>query len=392
MAALEAAPRGDLEQSRSIPERSERGWVRWTESLKLAVLTRAVLVAVAYAAAWYLARTKGPPQFGLLDLWSHWDAGLLARVAQYGYTDPHTDPHATAFFPLFPLLERGFSFVLNDPILAGLVISFASSVVACAYLFRMAEEEMGRGAGRRAILYLLLFPTTVFLIAPYTEALFLAGAIPAFYYARRSRWGRVGLPAAVAMGARFAGAFVLMGLAVEFIRQRNWSARRIRDALTALTIGAFPLLAYGAYLWGTKGSSLYFFTDQRLGWGRRFVGPVASFEHTWSTWNAPGYPTNWIFAWRIEIVAAATGAALVAWALAKREWGFAAYMGTFMATLITSTWYYSIPRMLLSFFPAVLFLASWTKLNPNRHEGLLLALAPLATLGVVVFTQGAWFY
>ena len=96
--------------------------------------------------------------------------------------------------------------------------------------YRLAEEEIGRGAGlagphetngagRRASLYLLFFPTAVFLVAPYSESLFLAGAIPAFYYARRKRWIMAGMFAAVAMGARAAGIFLLFGLLVEFVRQ-----------------------------------------------------------------------------------------------------------------------------------------------------------------------------
>jgi hypothetical protein len=59
---------------------------------------------------------------------------------------------------------------------------------------------------------------------------------------------------------------------------------------------------------------------------------------------------------------------------------------------MTSTWYYSVPRMLLTMFPIVLFLAEVTKRRPSLHDWLLIGLAPLATLGVVVYTQGGWFY
>jgi hypothetical protein len=62
-----------------------------------------------------------------------------------------------------------------------------------------------------------------------------------------------------------------------------------------------------------------------------------------------------------------------------------------MAALLTSTWYFSIPRMLLSMFPAVLLLASLTE-SQRRHEAALLILAPVAAIGVVVYTQGAWWF
>ena len=153
------------------------------------------------------------------------------------------------------------------------------------------------------------------------------------------------------------------------------------------------MIAYSAYLWVARGDPLRFLADQRLGWDRQFpTNPVRSFLATWNTWGDPGYPSNWIFAWRIEIVAAALGVGIVAWAIAKREWGYAGYCGATMASLLLSTWYFSIPRMLLSLFPAVIFLAQSTRSHEGRHELALAVLAPLAALGVIVFTQGAWFY
>jgi hypothetical protein len=328
---------------------------------------------------------------GFLSIWNRWDATLFLRVAAFGYTGPQTDPHATAFFPLLPLLLRGASDLGINPVAAGLAISAVASLVAFVYLFRLAEEEMGEGTGRRAVLYLALFPTAVFLVAPYSEALFLAGAIPAFYYARRSRWSLVPLPAAVAMGARFAGCFLLLGLLVEFLSQRKFSARRVRTAAIALAIGALPLAAYSWFLYRVKGDALYYFVDQRAGWGRLLTSPLQAFRATWDTWNS-GQPTNWIFAWRVEILAAGIGVGFVLWALAKREWGYAAFMGAMMASVMVSSWYFSIPRMLLSLFPIPLLLAGFTRRSGTRHEILVVLLASLATLGVIVYTHGAWFY
>jgi hypothetical protein len=119
---------------------------------------------------------------------------------------------------------------------------------------------------------------------------------------------------------------------------------------------------------------------------------VQSFVNTWNLTSSDGSPTNWIFTWRMEIVAAAVGVGLVIWALGKREWGYAGFMGSMMAALLTSTWYFSIPRMLLTMFPAVLVLAELMGRRPLRHELALAVMAPVAALGVVVFTRGAWFY
>jgi hypothetical protein len=365
--------------------------VAWRESAWLVAGTRIGFMLLAYAAAWLLASSTGPLREGFFDIWARWDGLHFLQVAEFGYTDPNTDPHATAFFPLFPLTVAALSGIGIAPVVAAMLTTTVATFVACGYLYRLADEELGVGTGRRAVLYLLLFPTAVFLIAPYSEPIFLAGAIAAFYYARRGRWHLVGLPAAVAMGARAAGIFLLLGLVGELVRARDWRARTVRNALIAFGCGIAPLIAYSAYLATIKGDPFYFFVDQREGWHRGFVGPLQSLANTWNLTTSTDSPTNWVFTWRIELVAAAVGLGLVVWALVRREWGYAAFMGSTMGVLLTSTWYFSIPRVLLTMFPAVLLLASFTT-RPGRHEFAIAVMAPIAALGVVVFTRGAWFY
>ena len=370
----------------------------WVEAAVLVAVTRVLFFIVAYAAAMYLSPGQGPVGEGFLQIWQRWDANHFVIVAEHGWSGPLADPaRPSAFFPLYPLAMRAFMMIGAPPVLAGLIVSTIATYVASVFLFKLAESELGEGVGRRAALYLLLFPTAVFLAAPYSEALFLAGAIPAFYFARQRKWLWAALPAAVAMGSRAAGVFLLAGLFFEYVRQgfedRRWGGARARDVALCLATGALPLLLYGLFLHAERGNAFQYLIDQEQGWGRDFpTAPWRAFMATWNTRTGLDYPTNWIFAWRIEILAAGAGVALTLWAVVKREWGYAAYMGTFIATLMMSTWYFSIPRMLLAFFPAALFLASATRKSATAHELALLALAPLATMGVIVYTRGAWFY
>lgn len=370
----------------------------WAEAAVLVLVTRVLFFAVAYAAAMFLSPGQGPIGEGFLQIWQRWDANHFVIVAEHGWSGPIADPaKPSAFFPLYPLAMRAFMAIGLPPVAAGLLVSTIATYIACVFLMKLADSELGEGTGRRAVLYLLLFPTAVFLVAPYSEALFLAGAIPAFYFARQRRWLLAALPAAVAMGSRAAGIFLLIGLFFEYIRQGledgKWGGRRARDAAVCLAIGAAPLALYGLFLHAEKGNAFQYLIDQEQGWGRDFpTSPIRAFMATWNTRTGLDYPTNWIFAWRIEILAAAAGVGLAVWAAIKKEWGYAAFMGTFIATLLMSTWYFSIPRMLLSFFPAVLFLASGTRSRATTHEIALVALASVATMGVIVYTRGAWFY
>ena len=357
----------------------------------MVVATRIVFFAIAYAASYYLSPdTEGPPGGGVFGIWVQWDAFRFLTTAEHGYTSPAATPNATAFFPLFPLAVRLFTSVGLDPALAGVLVSAVASWVALAYLYRLAERDEP-GTGSRAMLYLALFPTALFLIAPYSESLFLAGAIAAFFYARTERWHLVGIPAAIAMGSRFAGVFLIAGLAVEFLRQRDFSAKRVANVTVSLVIGLVPLLAYAAYLAQIKGDPLYFFVDQREGWGRTLTSPLAALSTSFDRLQVEN-SGNLMMVYRLEIIGAAVGVAFVAWALAKREWGYAAFMGLTLGALLVSYEYMSIPRILLTFFPVILFAAQATRRDPAAHEVYLASTTALMTMGVLIYTRGGWYF
>ncbi len=364
----------------------------WAEAATLVVVTRIVFMVVAYAATWIFASSMDMPREGSLAIWHRWDAVHYLAISEHGYRGPGTVGYVTAFWPLLPVLVRGLSGIGLSPIAAGLTISAAATLVATRFLYQLAETEVGEGAGRKAVLYLLLFPTAVFLIAPYSEPLFLAGAIPAFFYARQRRWLAVGPAAFVAVAARPAGVFLLIGLVVEFVAQRDFSRRSLVRAGAALSLAVLPLLAYLTYLWVIRGDPFAFLTDERVGWLREFKGPISALLTTLRFVGDPSLDANFRIAYAGEIAAAAVGIAFTAWAISRRLWGYAAFMGSTLATLLVSTHYFSVPRALLSLFPIVLLIASFTKERDRAHDLVLAVFAPLATLGVITFTRWLWFF
>ena len=365
----------------------------WRDALAVVVGTRILFFLIGYAASFLLSSgTSGVPDVGPFDIWNRWDATRFLTTADNGYEGPGSFPNAYAFFPFFPMAIRMLGWLGLPSLAAGFLISAIGSWVGLAFLWKLAEEEVGEGTGRRAVLYAAVFPTAVFLIAPYSESLFLAGAIPAFYFARRRRWELVGPFAALAMGTRFAGVFLLLGLFVEALRQRDLSPKQLFQAGLSLVIGMLPLLGYAAYLAQVKNDPFYFVTEQRLGWGRSFVGPISALTNTIDRFDDPTQSTNFQFAYRIEIVAAAVGVLFVLWAIKKREWGYAVYMGTVLLVLLTSTEYFSIPRILLTFFPVAVFMARATLERPLLHDVYLALSTTAAAVGVVVYTRGSWFF
>jgi hypothetical protein len=362
----------------------------WRYALGVVLLTRALFLGLGYLAYAFWLPGTGMPRGLALGIWRNWDANILLGIASHGYT-PAADPHATAFFPVFPLLVRGLTRTGIPVIAAGLLVNAAACTVAFAYLSHLARRDLGSAeAGRHAVLYLAFFPTAVFLVAPYTEAVFLAGAIAAFSYARSGHWWWAALPAAISAGTRLIGLLLLAGLVVELLRQRP--PRRTAAAAAALAIGAVPFLLYAAFLWKARGDPLYFLTDHRIGWGRSFTGPVESLRATLDGPRWAPYGSGFLLAMRFEVVAAIAGVGFTLWAVVRREWGYATFMGLGLAAVMTSTWYLSIPRVLLSMFPIPILLSSFTNDRPNRHDALLASSAAIAAFGVVAFARRAWFF
>jgi hypothetical protein len=179
---------------------------------------------------------------------------------------------------------------------------------------------------------------------------------------------------------------------VEFLVQRDYSWRSVLRVGAVLFVALLPLLGYLSYLWAIRGSPFAFLTDERVGWLREFKGPVSGFLTTIRFVGDSAVEPNFRIAYAGELVAAMAGVAFTAWAASKRLWGYAAFMGTSLVPLLVSTYYFSLPRVLLSLFPVVLLIASFTRDRDLAHNIVLAIFVPVATLGVVTFTRWLWFF
>ena len=131
-----------------------------------------------------------------LQLWAQWDSEHYINIALKGYTYA---PFVTApFSPLYPALIAtvlaliGRSTDIGAATFVGFVISNVALAVALAYVFALVARDMGVSTARRAVFYVLIFPTTLFLSAVYAEALFLATGVASLYHARKGEWYQAG--------------------------------------------------------------------------------------------------------------------------------------------------------------------------------------------------------
>jgi hypothetical protein len=83
----------------------------------------------------------------------------------------------------------------------------------------VAAAETNESTAKRTILFLAIFPTSFFLLAGYTESIFILLALGSFWSARNGRFWLAGLLGFVAALTRLTGWVLIVPLAYEFYRQ-----------------------------------------------------------------------------------------------------------------------------------------------------------------------------
>jgi hypothetical protein len=368
--------------------------------LPLWIASRIAVVLLAVVGAWLVVPVDRRELPGFLELWHQWDVAQFQKVAEFGYFSDAYDDRTEAFFPGLPLLLRVVHLVVPDWTAAGLLVSFVAGAVALVALWRLAEQESGPVVARHCVLYVVLFPYSVFLAAGYSEALFLAFAVPAWLAARIGAWPLACLLAAGATATRITGVVLVVGLAVELLAQtlRGRSPdttavqalRRLLPRLALLAIPVLPVVAYFGYLHAKTGRWDAYAEALRVGWGRDSVSPVSAFTTTLAQARNLDQGTAYLWSWWAEMGALAIGLVVTLLLLAGRRWGEAAYVGTNVALLSTSTYYASGTRALLVWFPAFLLLARWTARHPQAHLFVVAVMAPLAAAITIAFTRATW--
>ena len=311
-------------------------------------------------------------------MWARWDAPIYLSIAQEGYFLRDETP-VTAFFPLYPLaMQVATLWSDSRPVLAfaGVIISNASLLAALAYILALARLDFDESVGRRAALYYLVFPTTLFLSGIHTESPFLLLTVASFYHARRGQLVLGGALGFLAALTRPYGALLAVPIALEAMRRR-----RIPLAAALPLLG--PLVFFG-WLWLEVGSPLAWFEGQQW-WNRELSPPWQGFL---DYLNGPVHlvSNNRGLA---DLVAATALVILTVIAFRRLPISYAALAASMTLLLISASRFTSMPRYALSVFPVFLVLALWG--NDRRVNwalvtgGFILALAAMAR-----YSQWAW--
>ncbi len=325
-----------------------------------------------------------------VNMWARWDSGWYLDIAQHGYNFIPGKQSNAGFFPLYPHVVRIVHFLLPIPgdagwLEDGIILSNLALLVALIYLYQLVCLDYEPRIAARVVLYLCVFPTTLFLSAFYSESLFLALVVAAFYCARTARWFVAGTLCAAAAVCRPPGVLLVVPLAFEYLSQKEFQGRRIRPDVLVLIL---PLLAVSAHL-----------TFLRWRFGEWDVINKAESTQGWN--RTPTFPWNTIMrsshevgsfqgfhgAFEFFFTMALFGLALFACFRLRASYAIYAVV----SLLFVTAWgtLLSVPRFGLVIFPLIIALALLGK-NKAFHAAYLAGSGVLAAISMVVFSQWGW--
>lgn len=343
--------------------------------LALWLLQRIVIQALGAA----VVAIAGGPDYapeGFFGVLYRWDSGYFACIATYGYLGQACDGGSgierIAFFPLYPMLAHAVAWVVSLGALDAASIAFAlwtvaavASAFATVGVYRIAQLEFDASTARRATALFLCSPYAVFLVASYSESLYLAAAVWAWYWCLRRHYWLTGILGIVATATRASGMFLVVALLVLYLVRLRRDGERFRVAhLVAVGASGLGTLAYWTWLYLGTGDALAWFHAQSEGWNRRTRWP-------WETLINQGIHVlreprlDWQIQALLEAVAAVGIVVAVVVLVRRRAWAPATLVGTTAASLMTSTSYLSLARSTLTLFPLFILLADLTR---GRHR------------------------
>jgi MFS family permease len=203
-----------------------------------------------------------------------WDSKHYQTIATTGYTFAGEIWPNIAFFPLYPLLIRVFMpLVFGSATIAALLIANLALFVAVLLLFDLVASDFDHITAYRSVLMLLLFPTSFYLVAGYTESLALALAVAAVWAMRRERWWLAGAAGFFLALTRVPGIMIAPVLTCAYLQHHSWNWRALlRPPFLAVLLPPLGLASFMLYQWLSFDTPVAFLVAQQ-NWNNGMAPP-----------------------------------------------------------------------------------------------------------------------
>lgn len=287
------------------------------------------------------------------------DGRAYLDIACKGYVVNSSGINLRAFFPVYPILIRLFSAGCKiNPIPIGLVISFISFLAAIIILWKILDKNVRD----KTIILLLVFPTSFFFAAFYTESIFFLLSVLIFWFLDRKKIFYAAIFAALASATRIVG----LALSLPVIYEAYLEYKKHRRIYFEALLSPLGFIFYAVYNWFSSGNLFTFISSQKY-WDRP-VGLAAPFYAIKSqivsvlSGPLPSYDSPFVYpVILIEFIVLLYLLAVLYFSYKKIKMSYWLYMLGSLVIILFGGILSSIPRYALVLFPCYVFLAGRLK-------------------------------
>lgn len=287
--------------------------------------------------------------------WANFDGEHYLSIAKMGYANGEQ-----AFFPLYPLLIKFF----GGSVLSGILISNFSFLIALIGLYKLIRLDYSEKIAQLSIILLLVFPTSFYFGAVYTESLFLALVIWSFYLFRKQKY--------------ISG--IILG-----------SLSSLTRVIGIIPLGLLGYMGYSKYKW----NDYFAFFNAAKNFGEQRSDHLILLPQVFFRYFAKIIPNlTWsyfpvVFTTMMELTTALLFLyiIIISFKKIKIEYWLFLTLGYLIPTLSGS--FSSLPRYMVVLFPAFIFMASkLQKTNIYLRLGIYLTMAIIAVVAQMLFVRG----
>lgn len=287
--------------------------------------------------------------------WANFDGEHYLSIANIGYSNGEQ-----SFFPLYPLIIN----LLGGSAFAAIIVSNILFLFTLIGFYKLIKLDYSESVARIATILLIVFPTSFYFGAVYTESLFSSLVVWSFYMFRTQKY--------------------LLGTVLG-------SLSSLTRVIGIIPIGLLTYMGYSKYVWGDY---LAFFT-QAKNFGEQRSDHLILLPQVFYRYFVKIIPNlSWeyfpvVFTTLLEVSVALLFLYLifVSFKRIRLEYWLFLTLGYLIPTLSGS--FSSLPRYVVVLFPAFIYFA--TKLqhkNVILRLGIYIGLAIIAIIAQMLFVRG----
>lgn len=325
--------------------------------------------------------------------WANFDGEHYLSIAMYGYKDLQL-----AFFPMYPLFMNFVAKIVGTNtasyLWSGLLISNLFFLGSLILLWKVIRLDYSEKVAKIAIILILIFPTSFYFGAVYTESLFLFLSLSTYYLYRKDKYLFSGLIGIIMTLTRLYGIFVIVMIGIDVLVSESNLYNIFKKRIYLIGISIFGLLSYMWFCFISKGDALAFYTLQTNVGEHRSLNlillPQVFYRYVVKiipnlTWNYPPV----VFTTLLEFLVACLFLFALIVGFKKMRWDYWTYilLGYLVPTLTGS--FSSLPRYVVVLFPAFIFTAmKLERVNSHLRLGIYIVMAIIALIAEMLFFRG----